>query len=237
MPRWTLALAAVFILASCASDCAAPQLVPIPPAPPAVTVDVEPAPAAPEDEGLEVEYVRAVVWVGRYDFRNGAGVLVHDCPEHGLLAATCWHVVDENPDPVATLWPFGAEDQVDAEVVASDEDQDVAVLRLGVPGDRFRRWTPALEVASPKLGVAAVVPRDEAPFLVRYVMRQPTEKWFAMLADAEVRYGDSGSPVFDGDGLAGLVQGMFGPDHRYFYATKPGAVAEVLAGVVGGCDR
>lgn len=232
MSRWVLAILAVVLIA-CES---APELVPIPP--PEITVDVEPAPptevAEPE---LDSEYVRAVVWVGR----SGMGVLVHDCLRHGLLAATCEHVVDDMPHPVATLWPHDRlGSTVDAEVIATDEEEDVAILRLAVPAARSPRWTPSLDrFSEPEfgVGVVAVLPRDEAPTLFRSVMRQPTPKWFSVFADGEIRYGDSGSPVYDGAFLAGLVQGMFGPDHRYFYATTPEAVAEALRGVVGDCGR
>lgn len=180
----------------------------------------------------DVLYVESLVGIWGNVYRIGSGVLVHDCPVHGTYVATCWHVVDELIAYSAVVggerWPI--------EVAAHDETADVALLALrGVDPARACRPVPRVNGGVPRVvdGTLAVW-RDDVATLHHDVLPWMLPAWW--WGPDEIRYGDSGAPLYDDGWVLGLVRRLSLVDPRRFEVVPCGMVLALLRETVGICE-
>lgn len=224
MIRLALALLGALVLGGCA----------IPPPDPATPGPAGPAGIATTSNEALYRASLAAVWIGEGAYRLGTGVLVHDCPAHGVLVATCWHVVDEDLDYSVTT-RYGYE-RYRAAVVAHDEEADVALLALEhLDAARVCYPVPRVNGGVPRDAHGTVaVWRDGATALQPEALSWYVPEWW--WSSLEIRYGDSGAPLYHDGWVIGLLRQMVFKDRRRFRIASCAVLLALLREQVGVCE-
>lgn len=144
------------------------------------------------------------------ELHSGSGVLVAIRGQSGIVL-TNWHVVRENRDGITVTWPDGSRSP--AKVIARDHVWDLAALSTARPNAEPVTVAAQAPRIGDRLTIAGYGPRgvylEQTGEVTQYLspLRMSTKQFVEMRAAA--RDGDSGGPMFNGDGeLAGVLFGQ-----------------------------
>lgn len=160
----------------------------------------------------------------------GSGTLVDARGQHGLVI-TNWHVIRDASAEITVVFPDGFRSP--AHVVKTDRDWDLAALSI---------WRPTvsaipLATAAPQIGESLTIAgygsgdyRAAIGTCTQYLAPSERHPYELVEVAAEARQGDSGGPIFNGQGeLAGV---LFGSGPGYTSGSYGGRVREFLATVI-----